>query len=142
MDKEEKWEMEDILGFFYFAHLGKSYKREAEKGSIKVAYIAISFYGFMLFSMYQSMISASLAVKILKEPVNGIEDFLSSKFKLIVSNSSSVHKEFLDSDENELYGKLMKSGKVGLFNGESEWVKHALESKHKFLLYQNTKIQI
>lgn len=83
----------------------------------------------MLITLYRSMISASLAVKIFTPPVNSIEEILYSHHQLIVSNGSSVHRMLLEADQDSDLYRLHKFFKLIPMKSEAIGLSHIVQSK-------------
>ena len=96
---------------------------------MKIAFLTIGCTGFVLFSMYQSYLSASLIVKIIKPPVNNIEEMKGFPYKLALSSGGSVHKMVLQSKDDSIYGQLLSSGKIKTIKRDKVWIGEALKSK-------------
>ena len=119
---------ESLVSESYLAQLGLGFPKVPKAGAIKIAFLAVSASGFVLLSMYQSMISASMAVKIFKRPVNSLDDIPNFPHSLAVSNGSSVHT-FL----NSFYGQL--SGKVKPGKKDAHWINEALQHGSSDVLF-------
>ena len=90
------------------------------------------------------MISASLAVKIYKPPVDSIEDILQSPFNLIIANGTSVHEMFKNAPVNSTYKQLLDSGKLVLSKSDLSGLQTIItESSSDLVLgvYQPLKIR-
>ena len=122
---------ESLIGVFFLAYLGIDFhEKYSSVSAMKIVFLTISFTGFVLFSMYEAYLSASLIVKIIKPPVNRIEDILDFRQKLVMSNGGSIHKMFLNANHDSIYGKILESGKIKTTTRESAWVKEALKSNN------------
>jgi hypothetical protein len=89
---------------------------------MKIVIFTIGCAGFVLSSMYQSYLSASIIVKI-------IEDVVDIPQKLVMTNGGSVHKIFLNANHDSIYGKIRESGKIETTKGNTVWIEEALKSK-------------
>ena len=121
---------------FFISHLGRSVPVEPKSVVMRIAFFTISMSGFLLFSMFQSMISASFSVEIEKTPVDNLEGILEYSNYLRITKDTSIHRMFMDSSDDLIYGKLWKSGKVKLTEGERLWVDNSAASEsHHFLIH-------
>ena len=98
--------------FLYLSHIGRRFPKEPQEISLRTAFVTISLSGFMIITLYRSMISASLAIKIYKPPINTIEEILHTPYNLMIANGSSVHDMFRNAAENSPYEKIVNSGKL------------------------------
>ena len=99
--------------------------------SPRAIYVLKSANGGLFYTpLYEAYLSASLIVKIIKPPVNRIEDILDFRQKLVMSNGGSIHKMFLNANPDSIYGKILESGKIKTATRESAWVKEALKSNN------------
>ena len=98
--------------FLYLSHIGRRFPKEPQEISLRTAFVTISLSGFMIITLYRSMISASLAIKIYKPPINTIEEILHTPYNLMIANGSSVHDMFRNAAENSPYDKIVNSGKL------------------------------
>ena len=133
-----------LSAFLYLSHLGRRFPKEPQEVSLRTAFFSISFCGFMIITLYRSMISASLAVKIYKPPVNSIEDILQSPFNLIIANGTSVHEMFKNAPVNSTYKQLLDSGKLVLSKSDPSGLQTIItESSSDLVLgvYQPLKIR-
>ena len=121
--------MKTLGAFLYLSHLGRRFPKEPVENSIRVAFVSISICGFMLITLYRSMISASLAVKIFKHPVESLADIPQSPHNLIVSNGSSVHKMLLEADSGSDFDMIVRSGKLIAMKSEAEGFDNILKCK-------------
>ena len=120
-----------LIGVFFLAYLGIDFhEKYSSVSAMKIVFLTISFTGFVLFSMYEAYLSASLIVKIVKPPVNRIEDIVNFRQKLVMSNGGSIHKMFLNANHDSIYGKILESGKIKTTTRESAWIKEALKSNN------------
>ena len=133
---------QNLAAFLYLSHLGRRFAQEPQDLSLRTAFLSISLCGFMIFTLYKSMISASLAIKVYKPPVDTLEEILNTPYNLIITNGTSIHEMF--KTENSLYHKIFNSGKliVTKNNGEIE-LKRMIEERSTdlfFGVYQPLKI--
>ena len=133
--------------FLYLSHIGRRFPKEPQEISLRTAFVSISFCGFMVITLYKSMISASLAVKIYKPPIDTIEEILHSPYNLMITNGSSVHDMFENAAENSTYKQIVNSGKLVLTKqdplGFSMGLKALIENGSSdlvFAVYQPIKI--
>ena len=127
---DENWPLWIQFRFISLALLGKSDSMfDPKNGSLRIAFLTVSLYGFLLFNMYQSMIAASIAVKIFKPPIHSIEEILHAPINIYVDEGSSVHKMFLNDAEDSLYGKILSSGKLKTTTSDLHWIIETLKSK-------------
>ena len=108
------------------AHLKKRFPQEPKYLAPRVAFLSISLSGFVLFSFYSSMISASLAVKKFYPPVNSLDEILDSPYNLIMTNGSSTHIMFKNAANDSVYAHLRNSGKILTVPRETMWIEKAL----------------
>ena len=117
------------MSFLYLSHIGRRFPKEPIESSLRVAFASVSISGFMVITLYRSMISASLAVKIFEHPVESLDEIVDSPFNLIVSNGSSVHRMILEGKPGSDFERIVKSGKLKPMKSESEGFKHIIEGK-------------
>ena len=96
---------------------------------MKIAFFTVGCTGFMLFTMYQSYLSASLIVRTMGPPIRNIEEMKDFPHKLTMSDGGSVHKMFKNANNDSLYSQLLRSGKIGLNKRDTVWIEEALKSK-------------
>ena len=96
----------------YLSHLGRRFPAEPKEISIRIAFVSTSICGFLLITLYRSMISASLAVKIFHHPVSDLDGIVESPYQLMLSKGSSIHNMFLEAKENTPYRRVLDSGKL------------------------------
>ena len=90
------------------------------------------------------MISASLAIKIYKPPLDSIEDILQTPYNLIISNGTSVHDMFKNAVENSTFQKIAASGKLVLSKNDQLGLQTMIEDGSPdlvFGVYQPIKIR-
>ena len=121
-----------MIVVFFLAYLGRGFHKEPSSSisGMKIAFFTIGCTGFVLFSMYQSYLSASLIVKTTKPPVNNIEDVIEFPHKLVMSKGGSVHKMFLNANPDSLYGKIRESGKIETTKRDTAWIEEVLKSNN------------
>ena len=100
--------LKSLCAFVCHSYIGRRYPQEPAGSSSRIAFVSISFCGFMLITLYRSMISASLSIKFFYAPIRSIEDVVDSPYKLLVINGSSVHDMFYTDD----YHQILINGKV------------------------------
>ena len=119
--------------------MGLGFHEEPKKGSMRIAYLSICLYGFVILAMYQSMIAARFTISASRPPVNSLEELLDSPYKLFMIEDSK-YKMILNAKSSSIYGKIRDSGKVKplgsveMFELESKWIKSAVKSKYGVLL--------
>ena len=96
---------------------------------MKIAFFTVGCTGFMLFTMYQSYLSASLIVRTMGPLIRNIEEMKDFPHKLTMSDGGSVHKMFKNTNNDSLYSQLLRSGKIGLNKRDTVWIEEALTSK-------------
>ena len=110
--KKYDFGIKTLGAFLYLSHIGRRFPKEPQEMSLRTAFVSISLSGFMIITLYRSMISASLAIKIYKPPIDSIEDILQTPYNLIISNGTSVHDMFKNAAENSTFHKITASGKL------------------------------
>ena len=100
--------------FLYLSHIGRRFPKEPQEVSLRTAFVTISLSGFMIITLYRSMIAASLAIKIYKPPIDTIEEILHSPYNLMITNGSSMHDMFKTAADNSTYKQIANSGKLVL----------------------------
>ena len=114
---------------FFISHLGRSVPEEPKSVVMRIAFFVVSMSGFLLFTMFTSMISATFSVEIEKTPVNNLEGIFEFPHYLRIKKDTSIHRMFKDSSDDFIYGRLWKSGKIKLTDGERSWVENAAISE-------------
>ena len=100
---------------------------------MRIAFLTISFYGFIILAMYQSIISARLTISISKAPINSMEELLNSPYKLTLLEDSK-YRMIMSAKNDSVYGKIRDSGRMetlGTYSWETEtnWIKSAIKGK-------------
>ena len=133
--------------FLYLSHIGRRFPKEPQEISLRTAFVTVSLSGFMIFTLYKSMISASLAIKIYKPPIDTIEEILHTPYNLMVTNGSSIHDMFKTAADNSTYKQITNSGKLVLTKQNSFGFSSGLGSLTEngapnlvFAVYQPIKI--
>ena len=111
-DESYNFGVKTLGAFLYLSHIGRRFPKEPQDISLRTAFVTISLSGFMIITLYRSMISASLAIKIYKPPINTIEEILHTPYNLMIANGSSVHDMFRNAAEDSAYKNIVNSGKL------------------------------
>ena len=142
--KKYDFGIKTLGAFLYLSHIGRRFPKEPQEISLRTAFVSISFCGFMIITLYRSMISASLAIKIYKPPLDSIEDILQTPYNLIISNGTSVHDMFKNAVENSTFQKIAASGKLVLSKNDQLGLQTMIEDGSPdlvFGVYQPIKIR-
>ena len=76
--------------------------------SLRIAFFSISFFGFVLLSLYRAMLGASLAIKLYREPVSSLEELLSSDLKVAVAANSSIQDYFSHASSASIQAQIWR----------------------------------
>ena len=76
--------------------------------SLRIAFFSISFFGFVLLSLYRAMLGASLAIKLYREPVSSLEELLRSDLKVAVAANSSIQDYFSDATSTSIQAQIWR----------------------------------
>ena len=106
--------------------------KEPDKISTRMAFVSVSFCGFIMMTLYRSFIGASLAVKVFRPPINSIEELLESPYHLLVTNGTSVHKMFTQAENNTIYNQIVMNDRLGLVKTDREAVRQLKEGKMRW----------
>lgn len=123
------WSMKTLIAFLYLSHLGRRFPREPRKMSLKVAFVSVSFCGFMLITLYRCMISASMAIQIMHHPVQSLREVLNSPFNILVTEGTSIHSYFKDASEDSYLNEILQSDKFTLVQSASEAIERVSEGE-------------
>ena len=146
-DESYNFGVKTLGAFLYLSHIGRRFPKEPQEISLRTAFVTVSLSGFMIFTLYKSMISASLAIKIYKPPIDTIEEILHTPYNLMVTNGSSIHDMFKTAADNSTYKQITNSGKLVLTKQNSFGFSSGLGSLTEngapnlvFAVYQPIKI--
>ena len=110
-------------------HLGLGFPSEPNSSSMRIAFISMTIYGFLVINMYEAMFAAMMAIEVIHPPVRNIEEIKDFPNKLTLSNGSSVHNLFLNADKDSVYQQLWNNGKIKpTFEGDYTWTRMAVQS--------------
>lgn len=110
--------LEDSLGITLVTILSKRVRVVPIHLSGKVLLLTSLFIGFVFITMYKTMLSAMLAIEIVKPPVERLEDLLGTSMKLYVLRGSANAAQFTDAQGDSTFGKLYKgAGTQGTTKG-------------------------
>ena len=76
--------------------------------SLRIAFFSISFFGFLLISLYRAMLGASLAIKLYREPVSSLEELLDSDLKVAIAANSSIQDYFSKANSTSIQAKIWR----------------------------------
>ena len=125
--KKYDFGIKTLGAFLYLSHIGRRFPKEPQEISLRTAFVSISFCGFMVITLYRSMISASLSVKIYKPPVSTIDDILHTPYNVMIANGSSIHDMFRNAAENSTYKHIVNSGKLILTKSDPTGLQTIIE---------------
>lgn len=128
----QQFSIKTLGAFLYLANLGRRFPKEPLENSLRTAFLSVSLSGFLLITLYRSMISASLAVKIFHPPVQSLEEIPLSGYSLIISNGSSVHQMLINAEPGSDYHNLVKSNKLVPMKSEALGFDHIIKSTISF----------
>ena len=91
-----------IAAFVLMAQIGRRFRREPTSSSIRIAFVSISFGGFVIISLYRAMLGASLAVRIHHPPFRSVEELLRISTPVMIENGTSIYRYFAEADPDSL----------------------------------------
>ena len=120
-----------MFGIIFLTHLGLGFPSEPNSSSMRIAFISMTIYGFLIINMYEAMFAAMLAIEVINPPIKDIEGINNFPYKLTLSNGSSVHKLFLNAKEDSIYHQLLKNGKnKPTKDKDKKWIETAVKSMY------------
>ena len=112
----------------FLTHLGLGFPSEPNSSSMRIAFLSLTIYGFLIINMYEAMFAAMLAIEVIRPPVQNIEGIKNFPNKLTLSNGSSIHKLFLNANKDSIYHQLLQNGKIKpTEDKDKKWIEKAVQ---------------
>ena len=112
----------------FLTHLGLGFPSEPNSSSMRIAFLSMTIYGFLIINMYEAMFAAMLAIEVIRPPVQNIEGIKNFPNKLTLSNGSSIHKLFLNANKDSIYHQLLQNGKIKpTEDKDKKWIEKAVQ---------------
>lgn len=108
--------VQDSLGMASLTMISKKVRILPGSGSARSLVIGASVTGFILMTMFKTMLGALMTVDMVKPPINEPQDLLSSSLKLLVLGGSNVHTMFKKSKVGSVNRDLYDQGIIQTFN--------------------------
>ena len=87
------------LIFSMLSTLAKRFPFEPNSSACRIAFVTISFAGFIFISLYRAMLGASLAITIEKKPVNSLSEVLLTDYMIGTMAGTSLESYFTRADK-------------------------------------------
>ena len=98
------------INFSLRSLVGKRHRNEPDKCSIRLVFLCTAFAGFIIITVYRSMLAATMAITVDRPPVNSLEDVLRFSKKLIVWKDTEVERIFSRAMEGTIEHKIKHAG--------------------------------
>ena len=96
------------LAVTLFSVISKRFPTEPSEISKRIAFFSVTVAGFLLISIYKSMLVASLAVNLKTDPFEREEDIAGSEYKVVVYADTIYHQHFKNAAPDSAKAKISK----------------------------------
>ena len=109
----QEFSPQSVIAFVLMSAIGKRFPQEPTTIACRTAFLSASLTGFILISLYKSVLVATIAVEHESQPFNNLQEVAESGVKVYVTKGSSQFGEFkhapLNSPKNQIYQKSLVS---------------------------------
>ena len=105
--------------FSVYSTIAKRFPTEPDSIACRIAFVTISFAGFILISLYRAMLGASLAITKEHPPINSMEEVLDSDYDIITMGGTNYEAFFTKADKDSYLYTISKK-KLILENWDSD----------------------
>ena len=107
----QEFSPQSVIAFVLMSAIGKRFPREPTTVACRTAFLSASLTGFILISLYKSMLVATIAVKQESQPFNNFQEVAESGVKVYVGKGTSEFDEFkhapFNSPKKQIYQRSL-----------------------------------